>query len=638
MPNRLRSIMRFAAIAFSVAVVPRSFADDPLPDPRALLRGVEQDRLAIASGRVKLDVIESSARTPREPSRAQVVLVFDGEKCKADQDRRFLMIDWIRGGAPSIEKRNRLFASWGDPEMIVREGLGHWLDKHSRVIYDGTTLMRYSPGNLAYVSGRNQGSGDFLFNPRILGLSSTAVSPAKTASMILTPRADDMVSLVGREMVDRASAWHVLISGGVTGTERHFWIEPPPGHRLYKAEYRSRIGRSVIVSEYDSPESGDAGRLPVRVKAVSYDPSGKIDRELVVERSPGPKSVEFNIAIDPKAWTLAGLEMPIGEPVSDRRNGDKVVYWDGKTLSDTQIPQPPKEAVAVPRPSVAKLLEVARRDPADPLAMDAAAEIANSDNSAPGNREALGLLTEHHAGAKGVGAIGLQLIDTQPEGAEALFRAILKKNPGREDQGHACFGLAEILKTRSEHTGQIGSEEAGQLFERVVSSYADVRRFGRHPTIGELAKTALADLRTVGIGKPAPDLDGMDLDGKPLRLSDYRGKVVVVAFWATWCNPCLAMVPQERELVARMRGRQFALLGVNCDGKQSVATATRDKESMTWASWWLGESRTRVTDHWGVRFLPTTYILDGEGVIRFKNLRGEALSKAVDSLMEEAGR
>ena len=69
----------------------------------------------------------------------------------------------------------------------------------------------------------------------------------------------------------------------------------------------------------------------------------------------------------------------------------------------------------------------------------------------------------------------------------------------------------------------------------------------------------------LAVGKPAPEIDGPGLDGHPLKLSDYRGKVVVLVFWGSWCGPCMLQVPHERELAERHKDEPFALLGVDCE-------------------------------------------------------------------------
>src|SRR2546430_725383 len=74
-----------------------------------------------------------------------------------------------------------------------------------------------------------------------------------------------------------------------------------------------------------------------------------------------------------------------------------------------------------------------------------------------------------------------------------------------------------------------------------------------------------------------------------LRLSDFPGKVVALVFWGTWCAPCMAMVPHEREMVRKLEGRPFVMLGVNCGESREVAKATMTKNGMNWASFWDNE-------------------------------------------------
>ncbi|WP_422931850.1 TlpA family protein disulfide reductase [Singulisphaera sp. PoT] len=388
----------------------------------------------------------------------------------------------------------------------------------------------------------------------------------------------------------------------------------------------------MIISEYDSQKSGDIGRLPIRVKSVHYVPGGKVDREMTVELAPGPNSLELDVKFDPGDWTLAGLGMPIGEPVTNHLEANKEAYWNGKTLVDTRLPEPPIDKALSPRPSVARLMEVARRDPADTLAVDAIDEIATFDKNAPEIREGLALLAKHHAASPGVGAVALSAFEMHPEDTETLCRGILEKNPSREDQGLACYSLAEILKTRSERSGQFGIDRPEDLFERVITSFGDIKNRYREK-LGEHALKALADMKAAGVGRPAPELEGLDMDGKATKLSDFRGKVVVVSFWASWCGPCLRMVPKEREMVAKMSGRPFVLLGANLDKDKAQARTARGQHLMTWPSLALDSDEKHIDALWAVNGLPTTYVIDPRGVIRFRNLHDEALEKAVDALM-----
>jgi thiol-disulfide isomerase/thioredoxin len=140
------------------------------------------------------------------------------------------------------------------------------------------------------------------------------------------------------------------------------------------------------------------------------------------------------------------------------------------------------------------------------------------------------------------------------------------------------------------------------------------------------------------IGMPAPDIDGEDFDGKRLRLSDYRGKVTVVVFWASWCPPCRAMIPHERELVETHRGAPFALLSVNSDEDQDQARAIMARQQMTWPNWKTSGTSDPIARNWGVKSWPAIYVLDVNGIVRYMNVRGPQLENAVDTLLAEMAK
>jgi hypothetical protein len=98
------------------------------------------------------------------------------------------------------------------------------------------------------------------------------------------------------------------------------------------------------------------------------------------------------------------------------------------------------------------------------------------------------------------------------------------------------------------------------------------------------------------------------------------------------------MYPHERSLVQRLEGKPFALVGVNSDKGLEELQVAMTKEQITWPSWFDGGSTGGpIASLYGVQAWPTVYVLDPRGVIRFKDVRGEALDKAVDSLLEEYG-
>jgi hypothetical protein len=139
--------------------------------------------------------------------------------------------------------------------------------------------------------------------------------------------------------------------------------------------------------------------------------------------------------------------------------------------------------------------------------------------------------------SKQLAAMAQQLAYSRTPAAIKLLRLILEKSKQRDAQGNACLALAENLKQQSEQNGDGSkqkelSKEAEKYYERVVKEYADVSHY--NSTLGEAAKGALNELRHLGIGMVAPDIAGEDIDGKKFKLSDYRGKVVMLDFWGNW--------------------------------------------------------------------------------------------------------
>ena len=161
------------------------------------------------------------------------------------------------------------------------------------------------------------------------------------------------------------------------------------------------------------------------------------------------------------------------------------------------------------------------------------------------------------------------------------------------------------------------------------------------PPLGKQARGDLFKLRHLEPGCTVPEIEAEDIDGRPMKLSDFRGKVVLISFWATWCGPCMGMVPAEKALVGRMKGRPFVLVGVNGDTERSrrpsrspPTRGSRGGRSSTPAgrtgSPWAGASNA-----WPTR---VAYLIDAKGVIRDSgsDLRGALLDKAVADLVAEA--
>lgn len=208
-------------------------------------------------------------------------------------------------------------------------------------------------------------------------------------------------------------------------------------------------------------------------------------------------------------------------------------------------------------------------------------------------------------------------------------------------KGMSANALAEWKTFGS---SQQAAADAESEFNDIIANYSDCLDLGERsspkekaPRLKELAEQNLFALRPLSLGKEAPEIEAKGVDGKIFKLSDSRGKICVLTFWATWCGPCMAMVPEERALVQRMQGKPFSLIGVNGDESISNAKRAMERENMTWPSFWNGNEGPKgpIAKAWNVKGWPTIYILDAKGIIRFNGMAAHDLNRCVDELMKE---
>jgi thiol-disulfide isomerase/thioredoxin len=162
----------------------------------------------------------------------------------------------------------------------------------------------------------------------------------------------------------------------------------------------------------------------------------------------------------------------------------------------------------------------------------------------------------------------------------------------------------------------------------------DARAF-ELPTYAKRAEALLFEMTQLVVGQAAPSLEGRDADGKPFRLSDCKGKVIVLMFSANWCAPCKARYPSLRALQKKFKGRPLEVVTVMADGELKTVRAAIDRGDITWRAVWDGAAGP-IASRWNVQGLPTLYVIDRRGVIRDRDAGEGELARLVGELLNEA--
>jgi endonuclease YncB( thermonuclease family)/thiol-disulfide isomerase/thioredoxin len=259
--------------------------------------------------------------------------------------------------------------------------------------------------------------------------------------------------------------------------------------------------------------------------------------------------------------------------------------------------------------------------------------------------EARDLLAANHLAAEELILPVLFLLFHSREANVPFLERVLEDSPHKDVRGWACLGIATtLIETEKQGLDAYADtadmirqiEERKQRDDRIVAMLErTTTEFSKvelgDTTLGKAAEPLLFERKFLVVGKVAPEIVGKDIDGKPLKLSDFRGKVVILDFWADWCPYCAQMYPHERVMLQKFAGKPFAILGVNRDTRERYQQVLAQRK-VTWPSFYDGPGGP-IGERWNVTSIPEIYVLNADGVICYKELRGESLERAVETLL-----
>jgi peroxiredoxin len=157
-----------------------------------------------------------------------------------------------------------------------------------------------------------------------------------------------------------------------------------------------------------------------------------------------------------------------------------------------------------------------------------------------------------------------------------------------------------------------------------VSYSQEIRVPVGDPKVGMIK---IEKLLGVKVAEVAPDFQATTLDGKAIKLSDLRGKVVLLDFWATWCGPCIAELPNVKQAYEKYgKGGAFEIVGISLDQDPEQVRRFVKSQQMPWPQIVLGPGNP-VAKQYNVTAIPATFLIDRDGKVIAKDLRGKDLDQ-----------
>ncbi len=136
------------------------------------------------------------------------------------------------------------------------------------------------------------------------------------------------------------------------------------------------------------------------------------------------------------------------------------------------------------------------------------------------------------------------------------------------------------------------------------------------------------------IGKPLGELKFTSLKAEEIDIAQYKGKVVLVDFWATWCGPCVSELPNVQNTYSNYHDDGFEIIGISLDKDRTRLEKFIEKNDLPWPQYFDGKGwKNKISTRFDIYSIPSTFLVDGEGIVRYANLRGSALKYAVEDLL-----
>lgn len=194
----------------------------------------------------------------------------------------------------------------------------------------------------------------------------------------------------------------------------------------------------------------------------------------------------------------------------------------------------------------------------------------------------------------------------------------------------ADFNPQELFATTSmlfEHLVEAGDKEGAK--ELIASATEKSKGHEMGPKLAQAFGGMAQKLNQPGVGDVMP-IKFTSVQGEEIDLAAMRGKVVLVDFWATWCGPCIAELPNVQETYAKHHDKGFEIIAISLDKDKDKLTEFIEAKKMPWPQYFDGKGwQNEISTGFGISSIPATFLIGVDGKIVATNLRGDALEKAV---------
>ncbi len=221
-----------------------------------------------------------------------------------------------------------------------------------------------------------------------------------------------------------------------------------------------------------------------------------------------------------------------------------------------------------------------------------------------------------------VAGLGLAKTGRLPDALE-IFEQHLRSSRLRNPTAAVDFGLALVTESQLANN----PEAATGILERLKDA------FFLNTSVRQLCEDRLLKLQL--LQQQAPEVSTTDLSGDAIDLADYRGKVVLVDFWATNCAPCLEEFPSIKQLYHEHSEAGFEIVGITLDTEPSVVDEFQKKWQLPWLLSFNESDEGQTRDRYRVRTIPSLFLVGRSGSIEFVDVRGAGLRRAVEVLLDE---